>query len=179
MSIKKGGKVLVLLLILSLFVVSCTSIDSSDDISAKGVWDDIISIGTLDFLDDEDAIFGFVRLMVALLVFAVLFEVSALLGFSKNIRIVIATILAILPAIFIPNTILAAIGGTYALVVSFILIGVPVLGGGYALYRIPSTSRPLILLKISIILLLLWLLFIVKDHALELLAKAASGGVLF
>ncbi len=164
----KKGKVLISLVILAFFLLACT--DASGSLTVKPIWDKILSVGSLEFLgiQGEGGLIAFMRILVAILVFALLFEASRLIGLSRNVAIAVTAILAIMSAVFIPGNLLAAIGGAYATVVAFVLIGVPVVGGFYALLRIPSTNRWLIALKIAIILLLLWVLISVKTHALKI-----------
>ncbi len=66
-----------------------------------------------------------------------------------------------------PAGVLAGIGITYGTITAFVLIGVPVLAGLYAIYAIPSTNRWLIGMKIAIIILLLIILRAVRFHALK------------
>lgn len=163
----KNGKVLVSLLVLSFFLLACT--DQSGSITIKPIWDKIITVGQLHFLGSSDnALIGFMRILVAILVFALLFEGGRLLPLGRNAVIAVAAILAIMSAVFIPGNILAGIGGAYATVVAFVLIGIPIAGGGYALIAIPGTSRGWIALRIAVILLLLWILISVKTHALKI-----------
>ncbi len=146
--------------------MACT--DQAGNITIKPIWDKILSVGSLQFLgitSGGNALIAFMRILVAILVFALLFEASRLTGLSRNTGIVVAAILAIMSAIFIPGRILAGIGGAYATLIAFVLIGIPVIGGGYALIAIPGTSRGLILLRIAVILLLLWILISIKTHA--------------
>lgn len=161
---RKKSVVILSLVVLSLLLVACT--DRAGNITLKPVWDKIIEAGQLKFLGSSDnALVGFMRVLVAILVFALLFEASRLSGLSRNIGITVSIILAVMSAIFIPGNILAGIGGAYATVVAFMLLGVPVIGGFYALWRIPSTNRMWIALKIVVILLLLWILISIKTHA--------------
>lgn len=174
MNCKKGLLILILLLG-SMLLVSCGT--DRDDSEIGGIFDDIIDIGRLEFLGfyDDNALVGFMRILVGILVFAVLFELARLVGMSRNIGITVAIIFAIMSVIFIPGSILAGIGAAYATLVAFVLIGIPVLGGGYALYRIPSSNRGLIFLKMGIIVLLLWILIAVRGQATELLNASGTG----
>lgn len=172
---KRSG-VILFLLIISLFVVSCAP---GQQLTLKSVWNDILSIGQLKFLlgnaAPDNVIIGFMRLMVGILVFALLYEVSGLLGLSKNVRITVAVIISIMSLVFMPGAVLAAIGGSYATVVSLVMIGVPVVGGLYVIFRIPSTSRGLIFVKIVILLILLFVLINVRDQALTLLQNTLNA----
>jgi len=164
----KKSRVLISLVILAFFLLACT--EASGSITIKPIWDKILNVGSLGFLGIQGSggLIAFMRILIAILVFALLFEVSRLTGLSRNIGIVVAAILAIMSAIFIPGNILAAIGGAYATIVAFALLGVPVFGGFYALIAIPGTTRGWIALRIVVILLLLWILISIKTHALNI-----------
>ncbi|MEK6951038.1 MAG: hypothetical protein AABX13_04925 [Nanoarchaeota archaeon] len=164
----KKGRVLISLLVLSFFLLACT--DASGSITVKPIWDKILNVASLQFLGvtEGNALIAFMRLLVAILVFAVLFELGRLTPLGRNTAIVVAAILAIMSAIFIPGNLLAGIGGAYATVVAFVLLGIPVLGGFYALMAIPGTSRGMIALRLAVILLLLWILISIKTHALAI-----------
>ncbi len=171
MRLRKRGLVLVFLLLISFLIVSCAEDTSnSDSFDFQDVVDKVIWVGQLNFLgDDGESFIGFIRILVAILVFAIIFELLNFIEIlGKNTAIVIAAIIAIISAMFIPGEILASIGAAYGAVVAFVLIGIPVLGGGYALYRIPSEHKWQILLKMAIIALLIWILMAVKTHARSL-----------
>ena len=168
MNWQKRGLQIGLIVVLSLLVVSCAQ---GQQLTLKDIWDAILSIGKLEFLGfaGENALVAFMRIMIGILVFALLFEGSRAVGLARNIGTVVALVLSIISVIFIPGSILAGIGGAYATLIAFVLIGVPVVGGFYVLIRIPSTSRGWIALKMVIIVLLIWILSAVKANALTLL----------
>ena len=167
---------LVFLFLVSILTVSCDSDSSDDGIDAEEIWKKVLSIGKLEWLGftGESAIAGFMRILVAILVFAGLFELGRLTPMTPRIRGVIAGILAIISAVFIPGSILAGIGGAYGTITALVLIGIPLGIGGYALYRIPSDKSGQIIAKICIIIALMWILMAVKGHATDLLG--AGGG---
>ena len=160
----------------SLFALSIilTACQSSRLPTGLEIWNKILWFGTLGFIGfNDNPVAGFMRILVGILIFAILFELSRVVGLSRNIGITVSIILSLMTAVFIPGTVLAGIGTAYATFVSFVLIGLPVVGGLYALYRIPSTSRWWIFIKIVLILILIAILISVKDHALAL---SAIGG---
>ncbi len=163
--IKKSSVVIFSLLLLSILLVSCTTGGSS-----KSFKDWVYDIGTLQFLGVTGAgntLVGFVRILVAILIFAILYEVAHLF-LSQNIAITISAILAIISAIFIPGGVLAGIGSAYATLFSLAFIAVPVVGGLWAIWRIPGTTRAQIGLKLVILFILLWVLVAVKTHAMAI-----------
>ncbi len=164
------------LLAQALFLVSCTSpgFPSGMDIYKKILW-----VGSLGFLGNVDSpMAGFMRIMIFILVFAVLYELSRLVpGLTKNIAITVTGILALISAIFIPGPVLAGIGAAYGTVVAFVLIGIPVIGGLYLLHRVPAQTRWNHFIRIVIILLLIAILISVRNHALVLLTKTAITAI--
>lgn len=166
---KKSGMLLVFLLVVfsSLFLTSCDDMD--EDFGVEAVFEKIIDIATLDYFDDEAVLPGVMRVLIAILVFALLFEGSRLIGLNTNVGITVALVLAVISVIFIPNNVLIGIGSAYGTLVAFLLVGIPVFVGGYALYALPADNRWLVGLKIVIILVLIWILVAVKSHAKGLL----------
>jgi len=158
-----------ILLFISLFVVSCTT-GPTGSISLKSIFDKIISIGKLDFLGmtGESAISGFMRIMIFILVFTVLYEASRFLGASDGTRVTISLIISIISCIFIPKTVLIAIGTSYGLIVSLFLIGSVIVGGFFAIFQIPRQPWYWHLTRIGVLCLLLWLLLIMKDNAIKI-----------
>ena len=155
-----------LLLLLSMFLVSC----QQAGISGESIYNKIIWFGSLGFLGATgNPMEGFMRILVITLVFAIFYELGGLIQLTPSIRITVSLILAIMSGIFIPGTVLAGIGAAYGTLVALFLIGLPVIGGLYAIYRIPGTTRFYIFLRIVIILILLTILISVKVHALDLI----------
>ncbi len=171
---KKAGA-LVILLLLSLFLFSCGETNSgtaSSDFTRVDFQNWIKDIGGLGFLGvtKDNAFVSFMRILVGILVFTLLFEASRFLPFNPNARVAIAIIIALISVIFIPGTILAGIGAAYGTLVSFLLIGVPVVAGLYAFFMIPTTNWYLILIRIILLGILLWILLAVKKYATALIA---------
>lgn len=155
------------LFVISLFLVSCQEVG----ISASEIFNKLLWFGSLGFLGQYggNPLDGFMRILVIILVFAIFYELGGISNLiSPNIRTVVSLILAIMSGIFIPGTVLAGIGAAYGTLVALFLIGLPVVGGLYAIYRIPNTRRFYIFLRIVVILILLAILISVKVHALDL-----------
>jgi len=167
---KKSGLMLIFLFLISILVVSCDDSSGDDSMNLDKIWKKVLSIGKLEWLgfSGESAIAGFMRILVAILVFAGLYELGRLTPMTPRIRGVIAGILAIISAVFIPGSILAGIGGAYGTITALVLIGIPLGIGGYALYRIPSDNAGQIIAKLCIIVALMWILMAVKGHATDL-----------
>ena len=153
------------LLLVSLFLVSC----QEAGISGSEIFNKILWFGSLGFLGASgNPMDGFMRILVVVLVFAIFYELGGLVSLSPSIRTTISLILAIMSGVFIPTAVLAGIGAAYGTIVALFLIGLPVVGGLYAIYRIPGTTRFYIFLRIVVILILLAVLISVKVHALDL-----------
>ncbi len=147
--------------------------DSEESMFSK-VWGAIVYVGGLEFLglEADSGLFAFLRLVIGLLVFTLFFEGARFLPVSNGARIVIAGVLGVLSTIMIPSQVLVAISVSYSTVVALVLIGVPVVGGLYAIWRIPSTNVGLILLKLVILAILLWILTQVENYAVDIAGGA-------
>lgn len=166
---------LYLLMFLGLFLAACTSSDG-EEFDLASIWDEFVYIFSLGpLLESTDALGAFMRAIVGILVFALLFEAGNRLGFlARRTAMVVAGVLAIMTAIFLPNAILAGIGSAYAIAFAAILILTPVVGGLWVIFGSVG-GNPIIPhtrfghgLRIVILAVLLWILIAVKDHALNL-----------
>lgn len=142
-----------------------------------GVWDKIISMGRLDFLGFSDGtiVAAFTRILIGIFLFTVFFGVATTMG-GKNGALgflnrgqagVVSAILAIICAVFMPTSVLLAVGAGWATAVALILIGGPILGLTYLLWKIPwdgKETRYTILLKLVLCLLMFWILTAMKYH---------------
>ena len=140
------------------------------------VWWKILSLGNLSFLEMSDGsiVSAFVRLMIWLLMFTLFFAVirgnkdtAPMKYFTKGQTMVVAAIIATISAVFMPSDVLMATGGTWATIISLILIGGPIIVLGYLLTKIPGEgedTRGTVLLKIAICFILLWILTAMKYH---------------
>lgn len=172
-SMKRGY--LYLLMFLGLFLAACTSSEGGE-FDAAGIWEEFVYIFSLGpFLESTDALGAFMRAIVGILVFALLFEAGSRLGFlTRRTAMIVAGVLAIMTAIFLPGTILAGIGSAYAIAFAAILILTPVVGGLWVIFG-SAGGNPIIPhtrfghgLRMVILAVLLWILMAVKDHALTL-----------
>ncbi len=177
---KKAGVISVLLLLVVLLLVSCGNSTNQRSTDTGFSWDAVnnvlAKIGTLSFLGGgdhssaHDPLIGLLRLLVGILVFAILFELSRVAGLGRNVAIAICIIIAILSVVMIPETILVTISSTYGFLVSFVLIGVPIAGCLYAFFRIPANTVPFMVIRLVLLFLALWLLILVRDNALKLVS---------
>lgn len=138
-----------------------------------GIWDKFLTIGSLSFIGVSSVV-PFTRILIWILTFALFFAVAAVLGkrkegtplFSRSQSMIVAAVLATISAIFLPAAAILAVGAGWATAVGLILIGAPIVGLGYVLWKIPSDengkslpdSKGTVLLKLLISMLLFWIL---------------------
>ncbi len=169
--LNKRGSIAFTIMILALFLVSCAS-SSSKDPKPSGevdVWDQILSIGKLEFLtenlSDENQITGFMRILIVILTFAVLHAVARAINLPNPIPVVVPLIISIITGLFLPGEILIGIGSSYAIFVAAAFIAIPLIGGGYLLYIIPNQPVIWRFVRLIILGILLWILLLVQEHA--------------
>ena len=166
MKYKKGVVVTFLISLLSL-LTACTATGLPSGIE---IWNKILWFGSLGWLGHTDnPMAGFMRIMIFILVFAILYELANLTGFlGRNVAITIALVISLISAVFIPGSVLAGIGAAYGTIVALFLIGLPVVGGLYGFFRIPTTTRFHRFMRLVVLLILLAVLIAVKNHAVAL-----------
>lgn len=166
--------------LLSLLTVPFALADVGSTLS--NVWWKILSIGNLSFLglSDGSAVVAFTRILIGIFVFTVIFAVLAafrggkdksVLGFlNKGQAGVVAAIIAIITAIFLPASVLLATGTGWAVVVALLLIGGPIVGIAYIVWNLTDwindgkETRGTVFLKMVLCLLLFWVLSAMKYH---------------
>ncbi|MFH0701081.1 MAG: hypothetical protein V2A62_01450 [Candidatus Woesearchaeota archaeon] len=161
------GLMFVSMLIFSSVMVSANLYDNIKDIGQE-----VLNVAKLDWVNGgtgvsgENYLTGFMRLAIFFLIFVLLFELASRTNvLQRNTAIAVAAILSIISAIFIPGSVLAAIGISYATLFSFILIGSVIVGGLFLVYMIPTSSLGLRILRIILLILLFWILSATVDHA--------------
>jgi len=149
------------LLLVSLLLASCAPSPGP----SEGIWETVLEIGSLGFLnigDAENNIVAFVRILLGVLIFALLYMgASAVPGLKeqRNIAITVSIILAIISVIFIPASILVGIGSAYSTLFALVLLGAPIVAI-FLLYRTLNESS--IVLKLGLLIILLLILIAVK-----------------
>ena len=164
---KKSGLLLVslvLVLLLTTIVAARIGLPGSPDVTDGGVTDFLKKVGitileffTFNWIQGGTAmLLAFIRACVWLITFS-LFYVG--LGVIPNIgraRVVIAIVLALIGALFIPPQFLILIGQTYGTFVVFGFIMSAIVAAGMLVYQIPATNWFLILVRIGIIGFMMW-----------------------
>jgi len=162
--------------LISLLLIPAALADVGSTLS--GVWWKILSIGNLSFLglSDGSIVAAMVRILIWILMFTVFFAVMTAFGGSsdralgflnRGQSIVIAAVIATIGAVFLPPQILLATGAGWATAIALILIGGPVVGVAFLLWKIPwegDETRGTLLLKLVLCLLLFWILSVMKVH---------------
>lgn len=141
----------------------------------QGVFDKILSIGSLKFIGISGTV-PFTRILIWILTFTLFFAVLISLGAGKNegtfkylsrrLAMVVAAVLATISAIFLPAAAILAVGTGWATAVGLILIGTPILGLGYLLWKVPGKdengdskeTKGTVLFKLILSMLLFWIL---------------------
>lgn len=159
------------------------------DISSTmgGVWNSILSVGNLSWLGVSDGglVVAFTRILLGLLAFTLFFAVITVFGggkgdakkapisfFNRTQAMIVAGILAIMTAVFLPAQVILAVGAGWATAFAFILLFGPVAGVGYFLWSFPFDGRPdtkgTLFLKFILCLLLFWILSAMRYHVARL-----------
>ncbi|MBI2666729.1 hypothetical protein HYX13_03900 [Candidatus Woesearchaeota archaeon] len=172
---KKRGVVLLSLVVLSFLMMSWSVYALPPPLdSIFNVANEIVSLKFLG-IQGQTAVMSFLRLMVGILVFALFFEGARLLPFQRNTRLAIAFVLATLSVLLIPGQVLVGISAAYSTLAALILVGVPVAGGFYLVYRMPSATRGEIAMKLVLLFILLLILWALKAWVTGSANKAIFG----
>ena len=176
-----------LLLLLVFFPLAIPLAQADFGETMGNVFSKITGIGNLTWLGmaDSAVVLAVTRLLIWVFIFTVIFAVIAIasgkerksLGFfQRNHAMVIAFVMATISAIFIPPSVLLAVGVGWATAVSLLLIGGPIVGLAMLLWLIPfdgKETRNSLFLKLILCLLMFWVLSAMQYHVNHLL-----GGVL-
>ena len=78
---------------------------------------------------------------------------------------IVAGLLAILSAIFLPIQVILAVGGAWATAIAALLIGGPVAGLGFLLWSFPEhETRATVFIKLFLCITLFWILTVMHHH---------------
>ncbi|MBU0460246.1 MAG: hypothetical protein KJ597_04360 [Nanoarchaeota archaeon] len=125
----------------NLFFIGLIFVVLLSSFALGAVGDVVQDIFTLGFLSDVgvgeiDAMEGFIRFLLLIMIFALLFKAAELLKLGKNISIVIAGCISLISAIFVPGTILVAAATSYGTIVSFLILGLPIAFGLFGYFML-------------------------------------------
>ncbi|MFH1828221.1 MAG: hypothetical protein ABH824_03075 [Nanoarchaeota archaeon] len=131
----------------------------------KGIGDlvsGVLDIGRLEFLFGSGAdnqVIGFIRILMAVLVFSILyFGLSVIPNLPRNIAITIGILLALLTALFMPKQVLVMFGETYATIFALIIIGGPIAGVMALCFFTPTPNRGVAFVKFLAVCFTMWLI---------------------
>jgi len=129
------------------------------------IWYKLLNLGSLSFLlggSADNQFCGFARLLLAVLIFSILYMGLSLIPNMSR--------LTIISAVFTPCSILLAWGKTYSALFALVLIGAPILGLGWLLFGTQTNSRGVAFIKLIGVCLLMWLLIELNAWAAVLAA---------
>lgn len=177
-----------MLALLALLTIPLALADLSTTLS--NVWSRILDFGSLSFLgiSGGQGVIAFTRILLGILVFCIFFAVITVFGrggggdaarapasfFNRTQAIVIAAVMAIISAVFLPAEAILATGAGWATAVAFLLIGGPIVGIGYVLWNITdwindgTETRGTLFLKVMLCLMLLWVLSSMNQHIMKM-----------
>jgi hypothetical protein len=163
---------LILLLILGTILSPCALAEGE---GIKGTISSVLDIGRLEWLfgnTAENQLVGFMRIVIAILIFTVLYmglsAANQAMGgnaIPKNIAITISILLAIISAVFIPGEVLMMFGETYATIFSLIIIGGPIIAIMALCFATPTPGRGVAFIKFLGICFVIWLIDKITDWA--------------
>lgn len=143
----------------------------------QNIGNTIIGIGGLSFLNSSGAVIAFTRILIGTLVFTIFFASLTVVlteqrGFTRNQNMVIALVLAIISAIFLPAQVILGIGAGFGTLVGVALIALPVIAILSVFLMTPSDTRAELFIKFVVSLILLWVLAAMSYHV-----KTVLGGL--
>ncbi len=169
---KKWAIVTALLLALPLALADIGS-------TLRNIFHRVISIGDLSFLGltNQTVLTALVRVLIWIIIFTIFFAVLntnnalSFLGEGKGRKgksLVISASLATIATVFMPASLLLATGAGWSTVISFIMIGGPVVAVAYLLWKIPGKGQPetrgTIFLKLVLCIFLYLILSAIRVH---------------
>ena len=115
MTLRKRGVLIVVLLVLCLFLVSCSGYGGSSIFNSLGntmnkVFDTFVHFGKSVSKIGDRELAAFLRVILSVAIAIILSFVGTRLKFPRNISIAIGIILALLFFVFTPETMLIALG---------------------------------------------------------------------
>ena len=174
-------------LLISIFLFSLPVALADLMSSLRNAGNGILFIGGLGWLGigSDSVVVALLRLLIGVLVFTIFFSLinylssgnrgaaagGGVLSFlNRSQAIVVAAIIAMITAIFLPGNVLMATGSGWAVIVALALIGGPIVGLGYVLWNLndwlgqTEETRGTVLLKILLCAVLFWVLNAINYH---------------
>jgi len=160
------------------FLLSLPLVSAGITDTISSVFNKILSIGTLSFLGVSGVV-PLTRILIGIFVFTVIFATITALGgcgkgdmpfsfFNRAQATLIAAIIAIITAVFLPPQVLLTAGTGWATLIALFLIGGPVVGLAYLMITYPGKdqeTKSTVLVKLVLCMLLFWILSAMKNAA--------------
>ncbi len=167
---------------LFLFTFPLVHADIGDTV--KNVWESVLSVGSLQFLGvtPDTAVVAFTRILLVIFVFALLFGVLSGFGgsagplsfLSRGQAAIVAGVMALITGIFLPPSVILAVGTEWATLISLLLLGAPIFGLFFLLWTIPKDSCAWRFLRLVVGLLLFWIVSAMRQHVLQLVPATST-----
>lgn len=171
--------------VLFLFLLFLPLVHADLGDTLKNAWETVLSVGSLGFLgvSPDTAVVAFTRLLILFFVFAVLYGVLSGFGgeagplsfLSRGQAVAVALVISIIAAIFMPASVLLAVGTSWATAVALILLLLPILGFAFLLWTLPNDSCGWKFIKLIMTILLFWIVSSMKYHVSRLSASQATA----
>ncbi|MBI2176462.1 hypothetical protein HYU40_03920 [Candidatus Woesearchaeota archaeon] len=183
----EGNKRVLLLVVIAavMFLSLSATVAAQRENFWKRTSDSLLSIAQLNFLDNDAAkLAGFMRIMVWIVVFTVVWTALRRLGggaagagmFAGGASMAIAMVFATVGSIFISPQLLIGIGESYSTVVAAALVGFLAIGLLAFLYGgLPTMVPPGRILALTRLVFIILLLYIL-DHISGFVADKFTGG---
>ena len=174
-------KKILFLMVILVMLVGVNTVYAQNSNTFDNTWDTLFKntfmqkIFGPDLLNEEILL----KIIFMFFIFAVLYGASnlALGAFSHNIRLVITLIMAIIAVAALPYTFLVTIAGIWGGAVVALMIGIPVLGGVYLMFKtFGDPTRFNYAAKFGIAVVLLWLLGALQTGSTNTLAGSVWWG---
>ena len=152
------------LFILFLLIIPVVAADPITDTLAKA-GKTVLKLFDLSWVEGPEMLGALVRVGVFLMVFALLFWGSRTLHLPGATGGIIAFVMAAITAIFIPASILIAMGGIWATIFAMVFVFGPILAVLFIIYTyIPGTTWVQNLIRIIILLMLMFAYIMVMSN---------------
>ncbi|MBU1111558.1 MAG: hypothetical protein ABIG93_01535 [archaeon] len=175
----KKGYILLMFLILG--VVMSQAVMAAPLEFLGNAFETVVGWGSLDFLGSSDGqVIGFIRILLAVLIFTIFYALSGTLGqyISKNIGITISVILALISAIAIPSGVIAAILVTYGTLMSFVILAAVLAPAIWFIIFTSTETRAMAAFKLACLGFITWIIGQINLHLsnIGVGVPSAAGG---
>src|SRR3989344_1192651 len=165
---KKFNVLVVMFLFVGMFFANfVTAVEPYDTIKSITTFEFMTKIG---YSSSGDPLEGFIRMLLVVLLFTIFFW-AASLALPKGVSVVIALVISLISAIFIPGTVLVAIASSYGAVVSIAMLAIPVGGLILAFFLLKNHHW----IRVVVATVTLWVAFQINGHLFDISSGIVSG----